>query len=353
MSAHWWWTWSIGLPATAYANSSWALDSTTTVITNSTDTLNSPDPSAQAPGEEFCLELQDAGLNSPAFSNGTVSAGWFITRWNGSGSGLFSNAVRIVELISGSTVRILLRPSTSGGSTTTLSLLVNGTLIGTSSTSFGDAAAVIAIDFDLTQNPPQAGLVVNGVREISRAGGSGSPTTVDRIGLGPGKSTAGATSYFGDLAIFSALSDFSDVAVTQDVWVTFLDPDSVTDGDNSWTPSSGTDLTAINDGSTTTYTQTTTDPDSLTIGFESTTDRLSTWAPTVIYGVAAITYGTASVITSTTLTMDDANGEVESVTETLNAIGNYVGTWEPLDSTGAAWSAFAVNSITIDYEVSS
>lgn len=351
MAAHWWWSWSIGLSSTAYANSSWAIRSIINTVTNSTEVLNEPDPSSNAPGEEYCLKLIDTSINTPAFPDGSISQGWVITRWNASGTGGFNSGVKILDLISGDTVRVQLRPGS--GTTAPLSLYVNGTLVGTTTGAYGDATAVLAIDFDLTQTPPQAGLVVNGIREIDRDSGSGSPTTIDRISMGTGKSTSSNVSYFGDFAVFNSLTDFSSDATTQDVWVTFLDPNAVTDSDNSWTPSAGTDLTDINDASISTYVQTTTDPDSLSIEFESTTDRLTGWSPTLIYGVAAITYGNAAVITSTTLTMNDSNGVVGTETTTQNAIGEFVGVWKPLDSSGNAWTAFEVNSIDIDYEVSS
>ncbi len=354
MAAHWWWTWSIGLPASAYTRSNWALSSSTTITTNGTTLLNTPPPTSNAPGEQHSLEIGTGVIESPVFNNGTLSEGWFIVRWNGTGLGTLSNSSlqKLVELVDNSTVRITLRP-TSNGATSTLSLLVNGTLIGTSSTAFGDGTAVLAIDFDLTQTPPQAGLVVNGVREITRAGGSGSPTTIDRMRLSGGKGGNNDRSYFGDVMIFDDLNDFPDIATTQDIWVTYLAPVSVNDPDNSWTPSAGSDLDVLSDESITTYTQTVADPDDIFISFQTTSDRQPGWNPTLIYGVAGIAYTSGAVITTSTLSISDSNALVGSDTETINAIGYFIGTWEPLDSQAAAWTAFEVNSIEMEYQVSS
>ncbi len=350
MAAHFWWTWSIGLPNAAYANSQWSVNSTTNVIPNNATDLNSPPPTAQAPGEEFNLEISGtASMDTPVFPAGPLTEGWFIVRWNNDNTG-YNTSQSIVVLQNGATAVVRLF-GTAATVTSTLSLHVNGTLVGTTAGFYGDAVEVIAIDFDLSTTPPKAGLVISGIREINLTAGSGVPTTINRVKFSSGH--GGGAAYFGDFALFDDLNDFTDDAVTQDLWVTYLDANVVTDGDNSWTPTSGTDLSVVSDSSSSTYTQTLTDPDTLSIAFESTTDRTTGWLPTIIYGVAAVSYGSAAVITDTTLTMSDGNGVVDTSNDTLNAVGRFMNIFAPLDSTGAAWDVAGVNSIFNDYDVSS
>lgn len=353
MSAHWWWTWSIGLPTTAYAKSQWGPTSLTSVKTDNATNLNSPNPGSGAPGEEFNLRLTGtASVLSPPFDTGSVSQGWLVFRWNGNGNTLDTSVIaRIVECMDGGTTTIIRLAAASSGNPATLNLFVNGTLVGTTTNTFGDAPEVVAIDFDLTQTPPQAGLVMSGVREITRAGGSGVPTTFDRIRLGSGF-TVPQFAYLGDVALFDSLTDLT-ASTSQDVWVTYMKPDAVTDGDNSWSPTGGTDTQVISDRNVTTYTETVTDPDSLGITFESTSDRYATWFPTLIYGVAGVAYGVADVIHTTTIELSDDAGIATSTTDTLNAVGRFIGTWSPLNSSGSAWTLFNLNSASATYAVSS
>lgn len=353
MAAHWWWTWSIGLPSSAYANSQWSLSNTTSITTNNTDNLNSPPASANAPGEEFNLEIVGpVTIDTPVFPTGPLSTGWFISRWNNAGTANFNTAIDILVLQNNATNVIRLVATTSAV-TSTLSLQVNGTLVGTTTAFYGDAAEVLAIDFDLTTTPPKAGLVVSGIREINLTAGSGSPTTVNRVRFNSGHTGGGNAVYYGDFALFDDLNDFTNVAETQDVWVTYLDANEVTDADNSWTPTSGTDVSVISDSNIATYTQSLTDPDTLTIGFESTTDRQTGWTPTIIYGASVVAYASAQIITDTTLTMSDANGTIDSSNDTLNAVGRFIEVYAPLDSQNITWDVAMINSITADYDVSS
>lgn len=353
MAAHWWWTWSVGLPVDIYAKSLWGPSSQdpALVSTNNATNLNSPNPGSGAPGEEYNLKVfGQSFILTPPFQNGVVTKGWIIFRWNGDNHALdISSGTRIIEVMHGGVTTVIRLAAATSTTPAALNLFVNGTLVGTSGNTFGDVTEVLAIDFDLTTTPPEAGLVVSGVREIARAGGSGTPTDIDRLKIGSGQTSN--YSYLGDPIVFNDLADVS-VSDTQDVWVTYLIPDLVTDGDASWTPVGGTTTSVLADRDAATYNETTTGPDNLDLTFESTSDRYATWFPVLIYGVATVAYGVADVIHNTTIEMFDDVGSVSSTNDTLNAVGRFIGTWSALNSSAAPWTLFNLNSVTATYTVS-
>ncbi len=354
MAAHFWWSWSVGLPSTAYNNSGFVLSSTGNISTNNTTTLFVPSPGSLSPSEEFHLTITaNQTLKTPLFQNGAVTAGWLVFRFK---PGTFSGtAMPIVKIQSGSSSIVELRHLTADLATQyfTPSIHVNGALVGTAETFPSENALyVMAIDFDLGAAQPEAGLVINGKRQVVRDNsGAGSATTMNNVEFNSG-ATTGVTSIFGDIAVFNALADLTDRS-SQDVWVTFLDPDAATDGDNSWTPSSGTDLTAVNDASATTFTQTVTSPDTITYGFESCNTRSSGWSPTKVYGLATFAYASASATqTNTTLALvDNVPATVSSTNVTLTTTNTFMGVWTAVDSAAAAWTPTSINASTAIYSV--
>jgi hypothetical protein len=322
------------------------------VATDNQTNLNVPGAGANAPGESYNLRLTAADtLTTPALPGAALSEGWVHGRWNGNSQVLSNSAaVRILDVMNGTTVVVTLR-SSANTSPATLSLYVNGTLVGTSSGAYGDSTVVVAVGFDLTQPPPEATLVVDGVTEVALGAGSGVPTTVDRVRLGGGGSGGASNFYWGAVSVWDALADWADLTTIQDVWATVLAPDLVTDADNSFTPSDTTDLGDISDADDATYISTSTDPDSVVVGFQSTTDKLAAWGPTVIYGMAAVAYGTADVITSTTIEISDSGGAIDSEAVTMNAVGKFAGVWVTASSLAAPLTAFDINSATATYTV--
>lgn len=354
MAAHWWWSWSIGLPSTAYNGAGFTVSSTANLSTNDVANLFSPTPGVAAPSEETHVRhAAGATMLCPPFPS-PISAGWAVWRWRPNGNALTGGTARVLELMSGAaTTRVDVRSRATGAPTLNnpLEVRVNGTLVGTSeSLMYLASYYVIAVDFDLTTTPPQAGLVINGRREVARAGGSGVPTTIDRVRTGPG--TTSGTTYLGDVCVFSALADLTDRR-SQDVWVTFLDPSLATDAGAAWTPVGGSDLSAVADADTTSYTESSTSPSSILFGFEDTTTRTASWTPTLIYGLAVVGYGTASATqTNTTLDVRDAlNVSAGTVNVTLTATAAFFGVWCPDDGAALAWSATTLNAATAIYSV--
>lgn len=351
MSAHWWWSWSIGLPSTAYNNAGFVLTSTANISTNNTTTLFTPAPGSLSPSEEFHLRtLASNEIRTPIFSS--ITEGWLIFRYRPEE---YSGTVEPILKIQNTGISVIEIGHSSADLNThfvSFILSVNGSLIGTSQRLPNrNAVYVMAIDFDVGASTPEAGLVINGIREVNRGSGSGSATTINNIQLGTG-CTGTEDGFFGDIAIFNDLSNLTDRS-SQDVWVTFLDPDTSTDGDNSWTPSAGSDLTAVNDASATTFTQTTTSPDSITYGFESCNTRQSGWSPTLVYGVAVIAYASADTTqTDTTLTLiDNVPASAGSTNVILTTTNTFLGVWTAVDSAAAAWTTTSINASTATYSV--
>ena len=351
MPAHHWWSWGLGLPVSIYVNSRWAPSSTSSIATDNQTNLNSPDPSTNAPGETHNLGIVSVNyIDTPAFENGSMNTGWFISRFNANSRGLnASSSTRIVEFLNGVTVVVRLIAS-SNGVTSTLNLYVNGTLVGTSTGAYGDSDNVIAIDFDLTQTPPEAGLVVDGTREIALGGGGGSPTTIDRIRFGSGQFGGSFYSFWGDWVMFDDIADLSD-SETQNVWLTTIRVDGVTDSDASWTASSVSKTADVSDGDADTYVSTTSDPDTIEYTFDDPDTHVANWAPQIIYGVAAVAYGKADVLTDTTITLTDSGGTAASTNDTLNSVGRFVGAWAPDTSGAAAWDFFELGQAGVTYVI--
>ena len=342
MAMHWCWTFSIGMPTTWYANSTWGVSSAS-LNTASVTNLSSP-VTPGIPGDQYNYNNVNGGffLTTPAFPAGSLAAGWALFRWNANGNTLSSSAGRpIVQLRDGGTTRVEVR-SAANAATAQLNLYVNGSLVGTTVAAYGGAEDYLAIDFDLAV--PEAGLVVNGTREIMRAS-SGAAGTIDRIHLG-----GSSNCWWGDMIVFNSIADLTD-AETQDVWVAYLAPDSATELVGTWTPSTTTLVGDVSDHTGATYDQTVSDPATISFGFESTTDREPGWNPATVYGVAVVSYGTADVLTATTLILQDAGGNVTTRNVTLNTTGDYVWAGSALASGAVAWTAAAVNTVTAEYTV--
>jgi hypothetical protein len=254
--------------------------------------------------------------------------------------------------MNGAATAVVTVRSAAAGVGVPMALYVNGTLVGTTTNFYGNGTEKYGVDFDLTTTPPQAGLVVNGVREVPRAAGSGVPTTIDRIRWGSGASGGSNYTYHGSLVVFDSLSDLTDLE-TQDLRCSFLTADAVTDGDASWTPTTTTDLGDVTDHSSATGTVSVSDPDTLGVAFQSFNDRFSGWAPTVIYGVAAISYniGDATVNQHTVELLDDGGSVKTSAAATIATTGGFVGVWSPLNSSAAAWTPTNVDAATASYTV--
>lgn len=350
MAAHWWWTWSIGLPATDYSTAGFTVSSTSNIITNNTTSLFTPVLGSISPSEEFHMRAQGtATIVTPVFS--TVDQGWLIFRWANLTNSNLSPSGRIIEIMNSSVNVVFDLRVDSNSHTPFIQLYVDNSLVGTSIRACHPGRYyVFALDFDFTQTPPQIGLTINGIREISM-GGFGSQTFFDRIRFSSG-GTGGTQTTFGDFIVFNSLADLNEKS-SQDVWITFLDPDSATDGDNSWTPSAGTDLTAVNDADSTTYTETSTSPDSITYGFESCNTRQSGWNPSVVYGLATIALASANTSqTNTTIDLIDAvPASAGSLNLTLTSTAIFLGVWTADDSANNPWTQSSIDNSTIIYSV--
>lgn len=352
MAAHWWWSWSIGLNSTAYSNSGFTVSSTAFISTNNTSSLFTPAPGSISPSEEFHLRVSNNNsITTPTFQNGSVTQGWLIFRYLSEGFG--PTGTSLISLKNGATNVVELRHTELDTSLFQLSIFVNNALVGTSSVlAVLNANYIIAIDFDLVASQPEAGLVVNGKRQVVRGNsGTGSATSANNLQIFSG-STSSSASIYGDIAVFNSLSDLTDRS-SQDVWITFLDPDQATDADNSWTPSAGTDITAVNDASATTFTETSTSPDSITYGFESCNTRRTGWSPTLVYGLATVAYASAATSqTNTTLDLQDlVPATVSSTNVTLTSTNTFLGVWTSQDSTTNPWTTAKIDGSTAIYSV--
>ncbi len=354
MAAHWWWTWSIGLNSTEYSTAGFTLSSTTNILTNNNTSLFTPVTGSPSPDEEFHLRI--SGTNSlitPVFTNGPISQGWIVFRYANLNQVILSPLARIVEFLDPiSNVIFDLRFQTTGNGSV-INLYVDNSLHGSSSISiYQGRYYVFALDFDLTQSTPQVGLVINGVRQISRSTpGSGGTDEIDKIKFSSGG--LGGSASFGDVIVFNDLNDLTDKS-SQDVWVTFLDPNFSNDPDNSWTPSAGSDLTAVNDANASTYTESATSPDSIFYQFESCNDRHPSWDPSLIYGTAFLILASANVSqTNTSLELEDAASTYVMTTNTiLNSTATFFGMWLPVDGNDDPWTKTNLEGLSLEYVVS-
>lgn len=352
MSAHWWWSWGIGLPTASYNTSQWTLVSSSDITTNNTTFLNSP-VGALTPGETKNLKiLGPATIATPNFQNGAVSKGWVVFRWNPNSGGLgrIGFLYVVCHVRNGSSNVITLLPSQTGA-VSALSLYVNGTLVGTSVDTFGQCSSLLAIDFDLTTTPPEAGLVAGGLRQIARAAGSSIPTTINNVLFSSGENVGAA--YIGDIMVFNDLADFTD-STTQNVWVACLHPDTATDSDNSWTPNAGTDVTAASDGNPATWTESIDRPDTISYTFQNRADVLVGWAPVTVWGCSVVVYATTEWSPNVSLVLDDNAVAVGAPTvTTVDADGSFSGRWSAVNAAGTSWTGAQIDTLSADYTVNS
>ena len=355
MALRWAWDFGLGLPTVFYENSSdWGVTGgSARVDTASTSSLVSP-AGAGTPGEQFNCKISGttvAGqLFTPQFPGAAVTQGWFVDRWRIASTISNSAAVNIIDLWEGGSKRVTLRGDLSGNPVP-LELFVNGTSVGTTTSLIGDAASyVLAIDFNMTAVPPQAGLVVDGTREIALGSGSGTATQITHASLGSGSSSNGIPGYHGCLLLFDSLADTR--GMNPNYWGTGLNADAVSN-DVSWSIFGGaaSKLAAISDRDETTGVETTTTPDSITVGFENTTDILAGWSPSTILMVVGVAVGSADVINTTTVDLSDGVGSAGTDTEVLTATPSTVIVYAELNSTAGAWTASEVNAATYDYDV--
>lgn len=350
MSAHWWWSWGIGLPSTSYSTTQWAVSSTSAVFTSNTTNLNSPTGST-TPAETKNLRVDGfATLTTPVFPGGSINTGWVVLRWNPNLGGLATIGflVFVLKIRTNSTDTVVIK-STATATLAPLGVYVNGTLVGTSTDVFGQGSEVLAVDFDLTQTPPQAGLVVSGRRQVPRAGGSGVPVVVNNLQLSSGESSG--TAYLGDVVVFESLSDLTD-ATSQNVWVACMHPDGSTDADNSWTPTSGTDASVTSDGNPATYTESIDRPDTIDFSFQNRADVVAGWAPSTVRGVATVTYSSTTWSPTTSLTLLDNGVSVGAAgTGTVNSDGTFLGKWAALDSTSSPWTGPKIDTLGATFTV--
>ncbi len=358
MSLRWAWDWGLGLSRDFYANSAqWGITGTTTVETDSTTRLVSP-AGPGTPGEQNNCRI--ASLSSggqvftPLFPGAAITEGWFVDRWRFTiGSGLSNSSLaNIINLRESAVIRVHLRASISGNPVP-LALFVNGTVVGTTTRLIGDADAyVFGIDFDMAAVPPEAGLVIDGVREIVLTAGSGTATAITDASLGSGSASGSVSGYHGMLLLFDALADTR--GENPNYWGTGLNANAVS-GDAGWSifGGAGSKVIAISDRVDTTGVETTTDPDSITVDFEATTDILAAWLPSTILMVVGVAVGSADVMNLSTVTLSDGVGTAGADTETLTSTQSMVLVYAELNSVAGAWTAGEVNAADYLYSVTS
>lgn len=356
MALRWAWDFGLGLPTIFYENSSdWGVDGPANVNTANTTFLVSPSGGG-TPGEQFNCSVasttSSGQLFTPQFPGAAVTEGWFVSRWRIDGAISASSLSNIIDLWEGGTKRVNLRGDLTGNPVP-LELFVNGTSVGTTTSLIGDADSyVLAIDFNMGVTPPEAGLVVDGVREIPLGPGSGTATQITHAGLGSGAASGAVDGYHGCLLLFDALADTR--GQSPNYWGTGLNANAVSN-DASWSifGGAGSKVIAISDRDETTGVETTTDPDSITVGFQDTTDILAGWLPSTILMVVGVAVGSADVINNATVDLSDGTGSAGTDTEVLSATPSTVIVYAELNSVAGAWTPGEVNAATYDYDVTS
>lgn len=366
MALRWGWDFGMTLATQFYRNSSqWGVTGNDAAI-DTANTANLVSPSgAGTPGEQAVvrMNLTSTALFTPDVSGlpsaapaGAIVAGWFSTRWRVAsgavvGTGSLESTNPIFRLREAATERIRLAADFDGNPVP-LELFVNGVSVGTTARLIGDASSyVLAVDFDMAAGP-DAGLTIDGVREIALTAGGAGGAGIDNAELRSG--AAQSTTVYGSHGLLLFFDSLADDGGNANYWGSALNADAVTDGDASWSifGGAGSKVIAVSDRLATTGIETTTDPDTVTIGFEDTTDILAGWLPTTILMVIGVAVGSADVIDQATVDLDDGAGSALAVTQTLSAVQNFVPVYSTVNSGATAWTAAQVNAATYDYDVS-
>lgn len=358
MSLRWAWDWGLGLSYEFYNDSTeWGITGGgVDVFTDNITNLAAPSGPG-TPGEQYNCRIKNYSPSgqvfTPVFPGASVTQGWFVGRYRIVGQLSNSSQSNVIQLREAdSTVRVHLRGSLAG-TPVPLELFVNGTSVGTSVRLVGDASSyVLAVDFDMAAVPPEGGLVIDGVREIALSPGSGTATAIARASLGSGGFGTSVSGYWGLLLLFDSLADTR--GMNPNYWGTGLNANAVSN-DANWSIFGGaaSKVAAISDRNSATGLETTTDPDSITVGFELTTDILAGWLPSTILMVVGVGIGTADVLNNTTLDLSDGTGTAGTGTDLLTATQNMVMAYAELNSVATAWTAGQVNAATYDWDISS
>lgn len=352
MSCVWAWDWGVDFPTQSYADDPlWDVSDAPRVDTQSTTGLVSP-TSPDTPGEVRVCSLNDsaAKITTPPFPGGPYAQGWYWARWRHTPTLALRSGFPLLELFEGGAVAVEVEVVNSANPSP-VNLNVNGVLVGTTAVAIGDAASyVLAIQFDFTASPPQAGLWIDGVNQVPLTAGGGGPGAIDSARLSSGTTAFSGESLWGLQLMFDDLADPGD---NPDFWAGDPNTNLVTDPDASWSIVGGapTQTAALSDKNISTGVETSTDPDTLDIAYEATTDILPTWTPTNIIHVAAAVIASGEVINNATLTLDDGVGVVGSESVLTTSVPRIISFHAPLASGGAAWDVARVDACVTTYDV--
>ena len=349
MACQWVWDFGIGLPESVYAATDW--DTTGTVVTNSTTILHSPSGS-NTPGDVNTCGISGSGaaVVTPAIAElDSAEKGWFCGRCTINSATI--SAQNLMGIRDGATLRIVVR-ATSSGTSTTLYIVANAVTIGTTGSAIANGDAhYYALKFDCTTNPIQAGLWIDGVNAIAYGNGGAGPQTCDRLLFGG----AGGAAYWNTLSYWDDPSGDEANAIKADTWSYFLAADGVSD-DTEWSifGGSASKEAAMADKSTATGVETTTDPSDLVVEAQDRADVLASWNPTDVYLVQATACVSADVLTDADITLQDSSANTLATTnKTLTATPTFMWAGHHQDNGGNDLVAADIDDVRVFFECAS
>jgi len=284
MALKWAWGWEIDTDDSDYDN--WTV--TPGFFGLVTNYGASAQPGGGVGGGAFCMLMGRGGdiLTPTVVDSATFWVGCWVRLV--AGDEWRDSAGNLLEVQrSGPQTMVSIIPSAFGASAS-LELYVNTTgttmeLVGSTSTALAAGTWYwIALKVDAT-GAVDATLYIDGVEELQGTATSGGGYTGETLWFN-GACDAGHYILVDSVIVYDSLTDPGEV----DHFIQGLRPNA-DNTDGSFSPSSGSDIYAvIDDGSSTDYAESTTDPDTVLVDVESRADIDAGWDPPTVVGVGTV-----------------------------------------------------------------
>ena len=219
MSVAWSWGFEIGASSSVYVGSGWTISRTASVLT---DVLSSaragPLPASGIGGGIYSCKCSGSQtIRTPVLSatptSLTVTKGWvsFFLYKAAENIDNYDSANSLFHMYNDVGNTVLTVVPTSDSSSTTYKLLVSGTLVGTTSTSFSTNTWYhLAVKFDISTATASAGLWVDGASEIAYSPIVAPATKVGSLSFRGGKSSVPSgdcSVYYDNIVLYDSLTD--------------------------------------------------------------------------------------------------------------------------------------------------